>query len=194
MGETWCGAAGHPMQWHIGRKLVWVAIGLVASSVVLAVAGIETASTTAKRTLLNWHESIGLSSLVVLLIALAVHSLDAHPPRRVMPRWLPGIRAAVEVSFYALLVVQPISGWLLASHEGKLASFFGWTLPPLAEPSNLLAHVGYVYHSIGSALIIIVAVLSMRLTLGAWVFSLLRRAKGTGRATRRARGAKSPDV
>jgi cytochrome b561 len=117
-----------PMRWHIGRVLFWVAIGLVTSSFVLALVGEETASTTTQQTLLLWHEWIGLSSLAVLLVSFAVHALDVRPPRRLLPNWLPRFRAAVDVSFYALLILQPISGWLLASHEGKLATFFGWTV------------------------------------------------------------------
>jgi cytochrome b561 len=76
----------------------------------------------------------------------------------------------VDVSLYVLLVIQPISGWLLASHEGKLASFFGWTLPPLASPSNVLADIGYIYHGAGGALIVLIAIFSLRLNLKAWVF------------------------
>ncbi len=41
------------MQWHAGPALFWTAVGLVASSFLLAVAGEETASTiTKKQTLL----------------------------------------------------------------------------------------------------------------------------------------------
>src|SRR5579863_1088799 len=170
------------MQWHSGRMFFWLAIGLVTSSFVLALVGEETSSTEAKLTLLHWHEWIGFSSLVVLIFSFVLHSLDMRPPRRLMPRWLPRLRAAVEVSLYVLLVLQPISGWLLASHEGKLASFFGWTLPPLADSNNVLADIGYIYHGAGGAIIIIVAVLSLRLNLTAWVFSLFRTSKRGQRA------------
>ena len=180
------------MRWHIGRVLFWVAIGLVTSSFVLALVGEETASTTAKRTLLLWHEWIGLSSLAVLLVSFAVHSLDVRRPSRLLPNWLPRFRAVVDVAFYALLVIQPISGWLLASHEGKLASFFGWTLLPIANPSNVLADIGYIYHGVGGALIVLISILSFRLNLTAWVFSLLRHSKRGRHAALRARRPKSP--
>jgi cytochrome b561 len=49
-----------------------------------------------------------------------------------MPNWLPRIRRSLEVALYVLLLLQPLSGWLLAGHEGRLATLFGWPLPPLA--------------------------------------------------------------
>ena len=58
------------MQRRVGRVLFWWVIGLVAGAFMLAVAGEETASTAAKQRLLNWHEWIGLSSLVVLIFLL----------------------------------------------------------------------------------------------------------------------------
>ena len=171
------------MRWHAGRVLLWTAFGLVACSFLLAVAGEETASTTTKRTLLLWHEWIGLGSLV---------ALDSRRSRRLMPKWLPRYRAVVDVSLYVLLVIQPISGWLLASHEGKLASFLGWTLPSLAGESNVLADIGYIYHGVGGALIVLIAILSLRLNVKAWVFSLLRQSKRDRHATHQARRPKLP--
>ena len=182
------------MQWHAGRVLFWTAIGLVACSFLLAIGGEETASTTTKQTLLLWHEWVGLGSLVVLLLAFTIHALDSRRSRRILPKWLPQFRAVVDVSLYVLLVIQPISGWLLASHEGKLASVFGWTLPPLAGPSNVLAVIGYIYHGAGGALIVLIAIFSLRLSLKAWVLSLLRH-PGRGRhATHQGRKPKPPSV
>jgi cytochrome b561 len=161
------------MQWHAGRALFWTAIGLVVCSFLLAVAGEETGSATTKQTLLLWHESIGLASLLVLLLAFTIHALDSRRSRRLLPNWLPRLRALTDVLLYVLLVIQPISGWLLASHEGQLASLFGWTLPSLANPSSVLADIGYIYHGAGGALIVLIGILGLRLNVKAWLFSLL---------------------
>ena len=161
------------MQWHAGRALFWTAIGLVVCSFLLAVAGEETASATTKRTLLLWHEPIGLASLAVLLLAFTIHALDSRRSTRLLPRWLPRLRALTDVLLYVLLMIQPISGWLLASHEGQSVSLFGWTLPSLASPSSVLADIGYIYHGAGGALIVLIGIVSLRLNVKAWLFSLL---------------------
>ena len=165
------------MRWHAGRGLFWTAIGLVAASFALAMLGEELASATIKQMLLLWHEWIGLSALIALLGSFALHAVDPHRTRRLIPKWLPAFRSVVDGVLYALLVLQPLSGWLLASHEGKLASFFGWMLPPLANPSSVLADIGYFYHAVGGVLILLIALLSLRLNLTAWIFSLVRRSK-----------------
>jgi cytochrome b561 len=117
-----------------------------------------------------------------------------RPPRRFLPRWLPGFRAGVEVLLYALLIIQPISGWLLASHAGTLASFVGWTLPPLADRNTILADIGFLYHGAGGVLIMIIALLSLRINLTAWVLSVLEHSKRGRRTKIRDRSPKSPDM
>jgi cytochrome b561 len=101
-----------------------------------------------------------------------------------MPHWLPQIRRGLEIALYALLLLQPLSGWLLAGHEGKLASFFGWTLPPLASPSGRLADYGLVYHGLGGALILAIVGLSLRVNLTALVWSLVPSGRRRRRSTR----------
>ena len=177
------------MRWHSGRVLLWTTIGLVAGSFVLALAGEEISSPRLSESILNWHEWLGLLSLGTLIATLVLRWIDKHPGRLPLPHWLPRLRGAIEVGLYVLLVLQPLSGWLLASHEGKLASFFGWTLPPLARPSTGIAHYGYVYHGLGGALIVINAALSLRLNLTAYVLSLVasvqRRRRHVSRARKR---------
>lgn len=175
------------MQWHAGRALFWTAIGLVVCSFLLAMVGEETTSTTTRQTLLLWHEWIGLGSLFVLVLSFAVHAMDSRRSMRILPTWLPRLRALMDISLYVLLVLQPISGWLLASHEGKLASLFGWTLPSLASRGDLLAEIGYIYHGAGGALIVLIAIFSLRLNVKAWLFSLLDHSARRRHATHRRR-------
>ncbi len=157
------------MQWNLGRALIWTTIGLVACSFVLALVGEEASSTQLREQLLDWHEWLGLLSLVYLVAALIAGRFELTPGRSSLPHWLPRLRGAVEVTLYVLLVLQPLSGWLLASHEGQLASL----LPPLVSPGGILADIGYIYHGLGGGLILLIAALSLRLNLTAYAFSLV---------------------
>jgi cytochrome b561 len=171
------------MRWHLGRTLFWTTIGLVAGSFVLALVGEEIPSTRVREQILNWHEWLGLLSLLTLIATLITQWFDKHPGSLPLPHWLPWLRGAVGVFLYILLLLQPLSGWLLASHEGKLASFFGWMLPPLASPSGTLAHYGYVYHGLGGGLILLIAALNLRINLTAYVFSLVASVRRRARRT-----------
>ena len=157
------------MRWRVVDKLFWITIGVVMAAFLLARIGEETPSLQVREYVLYWHEWLGLLSWIMIIVVLMMRFAEPihRPP---LPNWLPGLRCTFTVLFYILLVLQPLSGWLLASHEGKLASFFGWVLPPLAHPDSRLAHFGYVYHGVGSALIVIIALSSLRLGLTAHLF------------------------
>jgi cytochrome b561 len=161
------------MRWCAWRTLFWMTMGLVAAALLLALIGEETSSPLARTPALDWHEWLGLLSLPVLIAMFVVRWFIERPSRSPMPHWRPWLR-----------LMQPLSGWLLASHEGKLASFFGWPLPPLASPSGPLADFGLVYHGLGGVLILLIAALSLRLNITAYVLGLVA-------SVRRGRRAKS---
>ncbi len=171
------------MGWHLERALFWATVALVSSSFILALLGEETSSPEIRALLLHWHEWIGLLSLPTVVAAMIARGFERRHLLP-MPHWLPHVRRSMEITLYVLLVLQPLSGWLLAAHEGKLTSFLGWTLPALASPSGQLADYGLVYHGLGGVLILLIAAVSLRLNLTAWAASLARSA---GRQRRRHR-------
>ena len=59
--------------------------------------------------------------------------------------WTLWFRTPISVLLYVLLVLQPISGWLLASLPGKLTTIFGFNPPALATPSGLLSKYVLTY-------------------------------------------------
>ena len=163
------------MRWRPATVLYWTAIGLVATAFALALLGEETPSTHVRDVTLRWHEWLGLLALLVFIAAVIARWVGKHPFVHPMPEWLPWLRAATKAVLYILLIIQPLSGWLLASHEGKLASFFGWNLPPLASPDSRLADYGYFYHGLGGCLILLIAALAFRLNISAIVFDVVGR-------------------
>jgi cytochrome b561 len=160
------------VRWHIERALFWTTVALVSGSFAMAVVGEEASSPEFRARLLHWHEWFGLLSLPTVVAAIVARCFEQRHLLP-MPHWLPRIRRSLEIALYVLLVLQPLSGWLLAGHEGKLTSLFGWPLPPMASPSGRLAEYGLVYHGLGGALILVISALSLRVNLTALVWSLL---------------------
>jgi len=163
------------MSWRSANVLYWTAIGLVTAAFILALLGEEAPSAQVRDATLRWHEWLGLLALAVFIAALIARWLGEHPFVHPMPEWLPWLRGATKAVLYVLLVLQPLSGWLLASHEGKLTSFFGRNLPPLASPDSRLADYGYFYHGLGGVLILLIAALAFRLNISAKMFDAVRR-------------------
>lgn len=76
------------------------------------------------------HKSIGLSALG-LLVVRALWRLRHRPPPlpAAMPVWQVMLARSVHLAFYAMLVLQPLSGYLSSSFSGYPTSVFGVPLP-----------------------------------------------------------------
>ncbi len=75
----------------------------------------------------------------------------------VPPRWQALLAKAAHIALYGLMIVLPLSGWLMLSAAGKPIPFFAWELPPLVAPSKsvakAIAEVHETIASVGYALI-----------------------------------------
>jgi cytochrome b561 len=76
------------------------------------------------------HKSVGLT--VFLLAALRLVWRATHPPPPLpasMPRWQGLLARGNHGLLYALIFLQPASGYLSSSFSGYRTSFFGFPLP-----------------------------------------------------------------
>ena len=86
------------------------------------------------------HKSIGMT-LFALAIARLIWALLAKRPKLPdsMPRWQIIVSKIVEGFLYLLVILMPLTGWLMSSAANTPVSVFGWfTLPDLVEPSEQL--------------------------------------------------------
>ena len=76
------------------------------------------------------HKQIGLTILLITLVRLAwrVHH---EPPdyRGAIAQWQLTVARWVHRAFYALLILQPVSGYLSSSFSGYKTTWFGVQLP-----------------------------------------------------------------
>jgi cytochrome b561 len=129
----------------IGRIIHWAAVALVFALLAIAVAGDIDPHGAGNRAFL-WHSTLGL--VLYLLTAFRVLWWIVYRPA-VATRGTAvkgkGIPQALQITFYGLLIVLPISGWFLAMEEGMHSSLLGL----LALPQWY--HEGVVQHTAGSA-------------------------------------------
>lgn len=79
-----------------------------------------------RTTLINLHKATGFTILVLTLARLAWRLGHRPPPfDAVMKRWEVAIARTVHWLFYLLLVVMPLSGWLVVSSSGRVTSWYG---------------------------------------------------------------------
>jgi cytochrome b561 len=145
----------------IAKLLHWTIVVLIIAQFVLANAADDLPNGLEKLKLLATHKSIGMTVLMLALVRIGWRLTNPVPPSpATMPRWQ--VRAAHTSHFalYALLLAQPITGWIMSSARNFPVSYFGlFQWPDLVGPSDEL-HERFedIHHLLGEALLVIALV------------------------------------
>ena len=112
-----------------------------------------------KLKLYNWHKWAGVTIFTLVLIRCAwrlTHVAPLPPPR--MPAWQRHAGNASHYLLYALMIVIPLSGWLMSSAKGFQTMYFGVIpLPDLLDKSQELGDtLQQIHKTLNYALIAIV--------------------------------------
>ncbi len=138
------GIVAQSLHWLVAALvLVQLAIGLYAANLPVSLARLQW---------LSLHKSLGLAILALVAGRLAWRLADPPPPLPdSMPRWERRAALATHRTFYLLLLLAPLAGWLHASAAGLSVNWFGlFLVPDLVGKDRTLAalfravHVGLV--------------------------------------------------
>jgi cytochrome b561 len=163
------------MRFGIAEGLFWAAIALIAASFVLGGFGTEISSDRYSVALLQWHKAFGLLSLILWLAAALAAASTKRRFSAPLRFWAARLRGPILALLFLLVVLQPVSGWLLASLQGKLTSIFGWQLPAITSPSKILTEYVLAYHVFSAGLIMIIAAWSLGLIWEGYALGSLMR-------------------
>lgn len=139
--ETWGGLA---------RLLHWSMAGLILAQVVLGKVGHEMARSPLKLDLMTWHKSLGVLLLLLAVLRLGwrwINPTPAPPPG--LPAWQRNAARLTHAALYGLLLLIPLSGWLLISAENIPFRVF-WLLPwpSLTGPNDEIADFAEEAHEL----------------------------------------------
>ena len=99
--------------------------------------------------LMSWHYQFGFAILALVWLRLLmrlVHGAPAIEPAP--PDWQRRIAAIMHMMLYGLMIIMPITGWLLINTEGEPLYILGVNMPVLLSPHHGLAELFEEVHEI----------------------------------------------
>lgn len=109
------------------------------------------------RQLVDWHRSIGITIMALMLLRLAVTLLTQRPGHALRHHLQQRIIQLVHASFYAALIAIPLLGWMMTNAAGKTLSWFGlFALPSLILRDRDFAETLHDLHTNSAEILLIV--------------------------------------
>ena len=106
-----------------------------------------------REALKTWHFILGMLVFVLVWLRLAARLSGPAPDIQPEPaNWQQLSAKLMHLALYALMIVMPLSGWLLLSATGKPIPFFGLELPALIGANKGLAsQIKEIHEFLGTA-------------------------------------------
>ncbi len=82
-------------------------------------------------TLMMYHKSVGFTTLMVSVLFLLWRLMSIKPDwPSTMLRYEQWLARLVHALLYLLIIVMPLSGWIMSVAAGYIPSYFGWFAVP----------------------------------------------------------------
>jgi cytochrome b561 len=153
-----------PRYSHVAIVLHWVIAALVATLVMLGfyMTGLPR-NTPDRAFFVNLHKSLGVLTLVLVVVRLGWRLTHKPPPLpATVPDWQRRSAALSHGLLYAVLLMQPVTGYLTSSFGEYGIRFFGVALPAATQPDPVLREwFADAHGAIAIALITLVVIHSL---------------------------------
>ena len=149
------------------KLLHWLVAICVLTTAPVAITMTRLSEGLTRDTLYNFHKSLGLLILVLMILRLINRlAVGAPIPEPGIERWQKTVSSAVHTSFYVLLVAMPIVGYIANSAYGAPTPFFGlFDLPPIVDKNETLSTPLFTIHRLVGWLVIILVLIHVSAAL-----------------------------
>jgi cytochrome b561 len=138
------------------RWLHWSIAGLLLIQIPLAWYMVDLPLGMDKLEKYSWHKSLGMLLFALGVMRLVRGLVGSRPPLPAeTPRYEKILAKVLQALLYLIILVMPISGWLMSSAANVPVKLFSLvTLPPLIEPDKALVEVFEEVHELQSFLLL----------------------------------------
>ncbi len=116
----------------VARTLHWLIAVLVIGMLIFGFL-LESIPKPIRGEMIGLHKSIGLTILLLILLRLIWRFINIQPVLPIsVPPWEQIAARSVHILFYLVLLLMPLSGWIMSSLDGHPVFFWkwwNWTLP-----------------------------------------------------------------
>ncbi len=130
------------------KLLHWLVAACVLTTAPVAIAMVGVAPGPTQDTLYNFHKSLGVLILVLMVLRLINRLVVGAPMAdpEIEP-WQKAVSSIVHTSLYVLLLAMPVVGYVANSVYGAPTPFFGlFSLPPIVGKNEELAKQLFAIH------------------------------------------------
>lgn len=141
-----------PYSWGVvTRSIHWLMALLILVQMVLGWMAVQWPFSPTKIELFVWHKSLGITALALVLVRIVWRLFNPTPqlPAHMSP-WQAYMARAGHLALYALMLLMPISGWIINDAANfPLTVFHLIPMPSLVEPSERLEDIAKLVHLTG---------------------------------------------
>ncbi|MGE0385899.1 MAG: cytochrome b [Gammaproteobacteria bacterium] len=117
----------------------WLTVLLIAALFAIGWSMVDLPRGPERHAAFSLHKSLGLTAALLLALRVALRMrLGAPPLPGTIPAWKRRAAQATHGTLYALLAVQPLSGYLSSSFSGYSTRWFGIPLPQWGREDHAL--------------------------------------------------------
>ena len=146
--------------------LHWTVGALVITALGMGWIMTDMATSPLKLQVYSWHKWLGVTILALFFVRALWRLTHPAPALLPMPAWQRRAALLLHGFLYAMLLVQPVTGWLFSNASGRPIVYLGLIpLPNLVGKDRALADTLKSVHSTGGLLIAIAVGLHLLATL-----------------------------
>lgn len=136
--------------------LHWAVSGLVIIALAVGWVMTDMATSPLKLQVFSWHKWVGVTILALFFVRGMWRLTHPVPAPLPMPAWQRLVAHVLHGLLYAMLLLQPLTGWLFSNAAGRSIKYLNLIpLPDLVSKNPSLAPVFKEFHDTGATILAI---------------------------------------